>query len=93
MADLIDRQAAILAVEAALYCLSDDTAAACDAIKRVPSAQPERKTGRWVLDRLVTTSGGTYGVRRCSECEAYYQDIGYGWNYCPNCGARMSDGE
>ena len=45
--------------------------------------------GEWISDRLVTTNGGTYGVRRCSRCEAYYQDIGYGWDYCPNCGARM----
>lgn len=49
--------------------------------------------GEWKNDRLVTTSGGTYGVRRCSECEAYYQDIGYGWNYCPNCGALMDRGK
>ena len=47
--------------------------------------------GEWISDRLVTTNGGTYGVRRCSRCEAYYQDIGYGWNYCPNCGARMGE--
>ena len=49
--------------------------------------------GEWIGDRLVTTNGGTYGVRRCSRCEAYYQDIGYGWDYCPNCGARMDGGE
>lgn len=47
--------------------------------------------GHWIKDRLVTTSGGTYGVKRCSECEAYYQDIGHGFNFCPHCGARMVD--
>lgn len=52
----------------------------------------EVKHGKWIKDRLCSTSGGTYGVRRCSVCEDYYQDIGYGWNCCPNCGARM-DGE
>lgn len=51
------------------------------------------KVGRWKSDRLVSTNGGTYGVRRCSECEAYYQDIGYGWNFCPNCGAYMKGDE
>lgn len=45
--------------------------------------------GEWRSDRLVSTSGGTYGVRRCSVCEAYYQDIGNWWNFCPNCGAYM----
>ena len=49
----------------------------------------EVKHGHWIKDRLCSTSGGTYGVRRCSVCEDYYQDIGYGWNYCPNCGADM----
>ena len=64
----------------------------CDDILEIIERQPtieERKTGKWISDRLVTTSGGTYGVRRCSECGAYYQDVGYGWNYCPNCGADM----
>lgn len=46
----------------------------------------------WVKDRLLSTNGGTYGVYRCSLCEMTYQDIGYGFNYCPNCGAKM-DGE
>jgi len=49
----------------------------------------ERKRGHWINDRLVTTNGGTYAVRRCPFCESYYQDVGYGWDYCPNCGARM----
>lgn len=49
----------------------------------------ERKKGEWIQDRLVSTNGGTYGVRRCSNCENYYQDVGYGWNYCPNCGSDM----
>lgn len=53
----------------------------------------ERKKGKWIMDRLVTSTGGTYGVRRCSECESYYQDIGYGWNYCPDCGAEMEGEE
>lgn len=47
--------------------------------------------GHWIQDRLCSTSGGTYGVRRCSVCEHYYQEVGYGWNYCPNCGAKMDE--
>ena len=49
------------------------------------------KKGKWIKDRLSSTCGGSYGVYRCSECENSYQDIGYGWNYCPNCGARMEE--
>ncbi len=59
------------------------------AVANAPTIEPERKKGKWINDRLVSTNGGTYGVRRCSECEAYYQDIGYGWDFCPNCGADM----
>ena len=49
----------------------------------------ENVKGEWINDRLVTTTGGTYGVKRCSNCEHYYQDIINEWNYCPNCGADM----
>lgn len=60
-------------------------------VPKQPTIEPERKKGKWIGDRLISTNGGTYGVRRCSECEAYYQDVGYGWNYCPNCGADMRE--
>lgn len=64
-----------------------------DAETRLLSLEPERKKGHWINDRLVTTNGGTYAVRRCPFCESCYQDVGYGWNYCPNCGADMRGGE
>lgn len=53
-------------------------------------AEPVRH-GMWIEDSLVSTNGGTYGVRRCSLCGACYQDVGYGWNYCPECGAKMEE--
>ncbi len=72
----------------------DMTKAEIADIQNAPTIEAEPiRHGEWKSDRLVTTNGGTYGVRRCSECEAYYQDIGYGWNYCPNCGAHMDKGE
>ena len=40
-----------------------------------PSAQPERKTGRWIDDN-------------CSECGQYVYH-GDARNFCPNCGADM----
>ena len=71
--------------------------AACDRhvrmLEGLAEDATELKKGRWVKDRLVSTIGGTYGVRRCSECEAYYLDVGYGWNFCPNCGADMRGGQ
>lgn len=47
------------------------------------------KHGRWIKDRLVATSGGTYGIRRCSVCEWYFEDLPYEFKHCPRCGARM----
>lgn len=48
------------------------------ALKDLPSAQPERKMGRWTVKRLYI---------QCSECGDCFPLIPQ--NYCPNCGARM----
>lgn len=47
--------------------------------------------GRWNEDHLVTLNGGTYTVWRCSECE-HAEPTPVPWNYCPNCGAEMKEG-
>lgn len=58
------------------------------ALLELPSAQPERKTGRWIdeaYDPFIISG-------RCSVCgwEAHlYEDDVVGMNYCPNCGAKM----
>ena len=57
-------------------------------IRQLPSAQPERKKGKWIeaYDPFNRISG------RCSVCgwEAHlYEDDVVGMNYCPNCGADM----
>lgn len=49
----------------------------------IVDAEPVRH-GHWMEAR--------YPLFTCSECGATYQDTGYGYNYCPNCGAKM-DGE
>ena len=49
----------------------------------------EVKHGRWYKGRVSSTGGGSYGVYQCSICEAMFPDVGYGYNYCPNCGSRM----
>lgn len=63
---------------------------AYEAIQQLPSAQPERKTGRWIkVDDPDNRISG-----RCSVCgwEAllYETDV-VGMDYCPNCGARLED--
>ena len=58
-------------------------------IRKIPTAQPERKTGRWVSQK-----GGGYC---CSECGRYALDevdgnfihVAFESNFCPYCGAEM----
>ena len=61
-------------------------------VRNAPTVDTERH-GHWIFDRLWSTSGGTYGVRRCSNCEYYCNDFGDEWNYCPHCGALMDEVE
>jgi hypothetical protein len=97
--DVISRQAAIDIVK------SRKTAEQCgkgvvrnwavdlcvDALEKLPSVQPERKTGRWLPDNT-----DYYRTRFiCSVCgeseEVPTMGFGYApmWGYCPNCGADM----
>ena len=81
MSDLISRQAAIDAMFANMPGLMFNDVLRI--LRTLPSAQPERKTGRWELgpfDRL----GGYWTT--CSVCER--PSFG-GGNYCRYCGADM----
>lgn len=91
MADYIDRQEAIEKLTNNLtYMHMFGADRSIDLIEEVPSAdvQPVRR-GRWIFDNVITKGSAVYGVRRCSECGSYYQDVGYGFHYCPSCGATM----
>lgn len=58
---------------------------AMEFVKQAPSAEQERKKGKWEPDE----SGDDYWI--CSACgfasEAFGADILY--HFCPNCGAEM----
>jgi len=87
MADLIDRQAAIKAIENLQDCyngFSDTYDKACiiGALEEVPPAQ---RTGRWIEHKDYP--GLAY---LCSECD-YFTTLKS--HYCPYCGARMEEQE
>lgn len=52
-------------------------------IRDLPSAQPEQKTGHWI-PILRASENDEY---RCSVCS---QPMGFDYDYCPHCGARMT---
>ena len=104
MTDLIDRQAAIDALITVKSCLVEEEQLFVDClisdIERLPSAEPERKRGKWTSSQAYAEVGECY----CTVCKTvYYADdllnvgetdeCGVGQallpNYCPNCGARM----
>ena len=90
MRELIERQAAIDVLEAKkdksakgdIGCFYNTIIQNnIDALKSLPSAQPDRKRGKWIHKPNV------YGVVYCSECdfELHINNT----NFCPNCGAKM----
>ena len=63
-------------------------------IKQAPSvdAEPVRH-GRWIDNGdYVTTAYGSLDVNVCSNCNAEVTIDHYD-SYCPNCGAKMMDGD
>ena len=53
----------------------------------LPSAQSERKPGKWEIYVISMFDGEGC---RCSECG--FEGVPY-WDFCPGCGARMEDKE
>ena len=52
---------------------------------KLPSAQPERKTGKWINEGRII---------RCNKCKIGYATVkgmksALTYNFCPNCGADM----
>lgn len=100
MDDLISRQAAIDVADAVWSVTGDkNVAKVWDQIKDLPSAQPERMRGKWIIKDNPGT--GWYRVT-CSECGedvtstapciGFYPNAKVTWDYCPNCGADMREG-
>lgn len=79
MSDSIYRHDAIKAIETSRFLID-----AIEKVMMLPSAQP--KTGKW-----IDKSGGIEGAwNYCSVCGEQAIDL---YDYCPNCGAMMKDGD
>lgn len=97
MDDLISRQAAI--DEVAYWHGIDVSEALC----RLPSAEPERKIGRWreVYAETDYRNGWIEFTCECCEYQHGLESGEYGWHYgdeipwkfCPVCGAKMTEVE
>ena len=53
-----------------------------------PSAEPERKKGKWIKDR-----DGIYHCSCCNTDYLMYELAMKDTHYCPNCGCRMEEGD
>lgn len=60
----------------------DDQRLLAERIEALPSAQPERKTGRWIR------SSNKLVPYYCSSCTGRFD---YEWKFCPKCGAKMEN--
>lgn len=54
---------------------------AIDVIEALPSAEPERKKGKWIIHE---------NYDECSKCHCF---TAIGLNYCPHCGSYNGDDE
>lgn len=95
MSDLIDRQMVIDGLSELVSRfkfvqgdLGGAVSGAREYIKTLPSAEPERKNGKWVYDG----KRGRFPACKCSIC-GHYENADWailqGANFCPHCGADM----
>ena len=92
--DLIDRQAAIATLDKRFDSIpmehTTEILQLRKDLRELPSAQPERKTGRWIS---VTNGRGGH---ECDLCHNYAPAWQTGeerlTDFCPNCGAYMREG-
>ena len=55
-------------------------------LEQMPSAQKERKTGKWELRTYMPH----HNYCTCCDADSPYNKR---WKYCPNCGADMRGGQ
>ena len=92
MGRLIDADAAIDELNDEYHgTISDESMKIYQIIKwlnELPSVQPKRKTGHWILNR-----SGAYCCSKCMEPCATYAMMKPRDKFCKMCGAKMERGE
>lgn len=95
MAEYIEREVAIKAVEKADYTAIADDADSCKAnylreiIESVPAADVVPVVhGRWGTGRFNLETGNY--EEQCTRCRNFSKE--YGKPYCPHCGAKLDGG-
>lgn len=58
-------------------------------IEKLPSVTPQQKTGHWIKVHPIQTDDE--GAYMCSCCKVGDWNLKGTENYCPNCGAKMSE--
>lgn len=87
--DAISRQAVLEYIEGNEADLwhSSENELVCQDIKALPPVTPQPKNGKWLKGNSYGDQYNYYQSCVCSCCKREY-DV-HGWNYCPNCGAKM----
>lgn len=85
MNDVISRQAAI---DAVTKCDANCGIDSAEVLRALPSAQPERKTGHWIMISEADETGNAwYECSCCGKGERHVPIVDV--NFCWNCGADM----
>ena len=74
MSDLISRQAAIDAVNTALFPKINTAKDAEKALRELPSVQPERKKGKWIKGQDVPNRKPYYHLKDALYCSVCYEE-------------------
>lgn len=79
MGDLIERTQALNAINIAM-----SVSGAWENVVKLPSAQPQRKTGKW-----ITVEGRFGNEVECNQCHSVFWYWMGNYRFCPSCGADM----